>query len=360
VPRPAPTRNGFTLTAITPSGPAPPFGIVGGMKLLVLGGTGFVGRAIAELAVERGDDVTVLNRGHHDTPAGVTALTGDRTHPDGLAALTGHDWDAVVDTWSAAPRVVRDAARALSGHAGHYTYISSRSVYADLDSSTPGAPLTEDFPVVDADPDAESTGYAADKRGGELATKHFDGPVLLARAGLILGPHEDIGRLPWWLLRLARGGPTVAPGPADLPLQYIDARDLAAFCLDAATARRAGPYNLVSPSGHTTMGDLLTTAATLTGGRADLRWLDPDTILAAGVQPWTDLPIWLPPGPDHHYMHQGDVTKALDAGLRLRPVGDTIADTWAWLQDIGGTPPHRPDRPPVGLSPDIEAKLLAG
>jgi 2'-hydroxyisoflavone reductase len=325
------------------------------MRLLVLGGTGFVGRAVVDLALRRGDDVTVLNRGHRQTPPGVTALIGDRTTPDGLATLRDQDWDAVIDTWSAAPRVVRDSAQALSGHAGHYTYISSRSVYADGG----GPPLTEDSPVVDADPDAGPTDYATDKRGAELATRRFDGPVMLARAGLILGPGEDIGRLPWWLMRLARGGPTLAPGPADLPLQYIDTRDLAGFCLDAATSRLAGAYNLVSPPGHTTMGELLSTANILVGGHADLRWIDPEPILAAGVQPWTDLPIWLPPGDDHDFMHGGDVSRALAAGLRLQPIGDTIADTWSWLQDIGGTPPQRADRPPVGLAPDLEAKLLA-
>lgn len=329
------------------------------MRLLVLGGTGFAGRAVVDLALRRGHHVTVLNRGHHAAPPGTTTLTGDRTTPGGLAALAGHDWDAVVDTWSAAPRAVRDAARALSGHAGHYTYISSRSVYADPPSGTATPPLTEDFALVDADPDAGATTYPADKRGGELATAGFDGPVLLARAGLILGPHEDVGRLPWWLLRLARGGPTLAPGPAGLPLQYIDARDLAQFCLDAAGGRLDGPYNVVSPPGHTTMGELLTTANAVTGGHADLRWTDPEPILAAGVQPWTDLPIWIPPGPDHDYMHRGDVTKALDAGLRPRPVAATVADTWAWLRDIGGTPPQRPDRPPAGLAPEVEATVLA-
>jgi 2'-hydroxyisoflavone reductase len=327
------------------------------MKLLVLGGTGFVGRAVVQHALQQGDDVTVLNRGHRDIPAGVTARTGDRTAPDGLAALAGQDYDAVVDTWSAAPRVVRAAARALSGRAGHYTYISSRSVYADIPAGHDG-PLTEDLPVVDADPGAGSTTYGADKRGGELATADFDGPVLLARAGLILGPHEDIGRLPWWLLRLARGGPTLAPGPAGLPLQYIDARDLAAFCRHAATAGLTGPYNLVGRPGHTPMGELLTTANTIVGGHADLRWTDPDAILAAGIEPWNDLPIWVPPGHEYQFVHRADVSKAVAVGLTLRPVGDTIADTWAWLQDIGGTPPQRPDRPPVGITPEQEAQVI--
>jgi nucleoside-diphosphate-sugar epimerase len=325
------------------------------MKLLVLGGTGFVGRTVVDHALRRGDHVTVLNRGHRPTPDGATTVIGDRTTPDGLAALGHHTYDAVVDTWSAAPRAVHTAARTLRGRAGHYTYISSRSVHTG--AGTP--PLAEDAPVVDATPDADSTDYAHDKRGGELATQAFDGPVLLARAGLILGPHEDIGRLPWWLTRLARGGPTLAPGPADLPLQYIDARDLAAFTLDAADRRLTGPYNLVSPSGHTTMGELLTTAAAVTGGHADLRWTDPATITAAGIQPWTELPIWLPPGPDHDAMHRADVTRALAAGLRLRPVADTVTDTWAWMQTLDGPPPRRPDRPATGLAPDRETALLS-
>jgi nucleoside-diphosphate-sugar epimerase len=322
----------------------------------VLGGTGFVGRTLVTEALHRGHHVTVLNRGHRPAHDHVTTLVGDRTTGDGLTALHTGTWDAVVDTWSAAPRAVLDTATLLTGRAGHYTYISSRSVYTD----DQGSPAAEDSPVVDATPDAtDSTDYATAKRGGELAAQHFGDQVLLARAGLILGPHEDVGRLPWWLRRLARGGPTLAPGPRDLPLQYIDARDLAAFVLDAPTHGHTGAYNLVSPPGHTTMGELLDTANTVTGGHADLRWTDPDTIAAAGIQPWTELPIWLPPGPDHDFMHGGDVTRALDAGLRLRPAADTITDTWAWLQTLGGPPPQRPDRPTVGLDPATEAKLLS-
>lgn len=326
------------------------------MRLLVLGGTGFVGRAVVDASRARGDEVTVLNRGLRPPVPGVTALVGDRTAGAGLAALAGGTWDRVVDTWSGAPRVVRAAAAALTGRAEHYTYVSSRSVYAD--GAT--APMAEDAPVVDASPDAgDEVDYATAKRGGELAAERFGGDVLLARAGLILGPYEDVGRLPWWLGRLARGGPTLAPGPRDLPLQYIDARDLAAFILDAAAERRTGPYNVVSPPGHTTTGELLEIAAAVTGGRAELRWMDPDIIAAAGIQPWTELPIWLPPGPDYDFMHNGDVSKAIEAGLRVRPVADTIADTWSWLRSLPGTPAQRADRPPVGLSPDVEAKVLA-
>jgi nucleoside-diphosphate-sugar epimerase len=320
------------------------------MRLLVLGGTGFVGRAVVDEAVARGDDVTVLNRGRRPPVAGVTALVGDRTAADGLAALAGGAWDAVVDTWSGAPRAVEDAARAV--RARHYTYVSSRSVYAD---GSP-LPLTEEAPVVAAGGDD----YAAVKRGGELGALTFGADVLLARAGLILGPHEDVGRLPWWLRRLARGGPTLAPGPRELPLQYIDARDLAAFLLTAADKRLTGAYNLVGPSGQTSMGELLDTANAVTGGHAELRWTDPEVILKAGIAPWTDLPIWLPPGDDHDFMHRGDVSKALAAGLRLRPIADTVADTWSWLRSLPGAPPLRADRPPVGLDPAAEAAVLNG
>jgi 2'-hydroxyisoflavone reductase len=326
------------------------------VRLLVLGGTGFVGRAVVDAARGR-HDVTVLNRGHRPAPDGVTALAGDRTSPSGLAALAGRGFDAVVDTWSGAPRAVRDAARALAGRAGHYTYVSSRSVYVH---PAPG-PLREDRPVVDASPDAgDEADYPAAKRGAELAAeREFGGPVLLARAGLILGPHEDVGRLPWWLRRLARGGATLAPGPRDLPLQYVDARDLAAFLLDGARRGLAGAFNVTGPPGQTTMGELLDTANAVTGGRAVLRWTDPGRILAAGVQPWTDLPIWVPPGPDHDFLHGGDVGRAVGAGLRLRPVADTIADTWSWLTALPGTPEPTSRRPPVGLSAAAEAALLA-
>ncbi|MEU7905501.1 NAD-dependent epimerase/dehydratase family protein [Actinoplanes sp. NPDC049118] len=328
------------------------------MRLLVLGGTGFVGRAVIDEARTRGHRITVLNRGHRPPPQGTTGLIGDRHEPGGLAALEGGTWDLVVDTWSGAPKAVAASAVALSGHAGHYTYVSSRSVYATDDKTVPH---TEAAALVDATPDAaDSDDYAAAKRGAELAAeRYFDGPVLHARAGLILGPHEDIGRLPWWLNRIAKGGPTLAPGPPQLKLQYIDVRDLATWLLDAAAHGRTGAYDLVSPPGHTTMAELLETINTVTGEHAELRWTDPQTILDAGIAPWTDLPIWLAPGYECDFLHGGDVSKALRAGLRLRPVGETVADTWTWLRSIGGTAPQRPDRPAPGLAPEREAAVLA-
>jgi nucleoside-diphosphate-sugar epimerase len=332
------------------------------MRLLMLGGTEFAGRAVVEAALERGWEVTVFHRGRHEAPPGVRSLLGDRTAPGGLAALAEDrgEWDVVVDTWSAAPRAVRDAARLLRGRARRYVYVSSCSVYA----WAPPAGYGEDAPLVEgASADADQTDYPRDKRGGELAVLDAFGEdrSVLVRAGLLLGPYENIGRLPWWLGRMARGGPVLAPGPRELPLQYVDIRDLAEWILLAAERELSGPYNLMSPRGHTTMGELLDACVRVTGGGAELRWTEPEVILEAGIAPWTELPVWVPPGSDlHDALHGADVSRALGAGLNCRPVEETVAGTWRWLQDAGGVAPQRPDRPHPGLDPEVEAKVLAG
>ncbi|MFF3641926.1 NAD-dependent epimerase/dehydratase family protein [Streptomyces sp. NPDC002564] len=326
------------------------------MRLLMLGGTEFVGRAVTEAALARGWEVTVFHRGSRAAPAGARVVHGDRLADDGLAGLAGGEWDAVVDTWSAAPRVVRAAARLLAGRAERYVYVSSTSVYA-----TPGAAGSdESHPVVDGDPDAEATAYAEDKRGGELAAlaEFGAGRTVLARAGLILGPYENIGRLPWWLGRMARGGDVLAPGPRDLDIQYVDVRDLAEWVLDAVAAELHGAYNLVSPLGRFTMGELLDACAAVTGGAATLRWTAPEVVLDAGIEQWMELPVWLAPGELHDTLHRTSSAKAVAAGLATRPVAETVRDTWEWLRSIGGTAPQRPDRPVVGLAPDKEAKAL--
>ncbi|MEV1010245.1 NAD-dependent epimerase/dehydratase family protein [Streptomyces sp. NPDC049881] len=325
------------------------------MRLLILGGTAFAGRALAEEAVARGWTVDTFHRGTHAPPPGVTSLHGDRTGGGPPAPEKG-EWDLVVDTWSGAPTAVRDAARSLAGRAGHCTYVSSRSVYA----WPPAAGLDEDGPVVDGSPDAAATDYAADKRGGELAAvAAFGDRALLVRCGLLLGPYENVGRLPWWLTRIARGGPVPAPGPRDLPLQYLDVRDLARWTLDAAARGLSGPYNVVSPPGHTTMGELLDTCVRVTGADAELRWVTPEAVAAAGAEPWTELPVWLPPGEMHDALHRSDTGRAVATGLRCRPVGETVADTWTWMRGLDGTPARDPARPPLGLTPEADAALLA-
>jgi nucleoside-diphosphate-sugar epimerase len=350
------------------------------MRLLVLGGTHHVGRAVVEAALARGDDVTTLNRGvSGHQPAGARVLQADRTDPVALRAALGVSepgmsepgaaepgaaepggtgqpaWDAVIDTWSGAPRVVADAARLLAGRVGHYGYVSSRSVY----TWPIPAGLDESAPVVDGDPASEDgADYAAAKRGGELAAvAAFGDRALLARAGLILGPYEIVGRMPWWLRRMSQGGDVLAPGPPDLPLQYVDCRDLAAWMLSAADRGLGGVYNATSRRGHATMATLLEAARDVTGSGARLVWVAPEVIEAAGIQPWTELPVWLPPTQEYAGLHDGDVSAIHQAGLACRPVRQTVADTWRWLQEEG-YPQAVPGRE-HGLNPDTERRVLA-
>jgi len=325
------------------------------MRLLVLGGTHHVGRAFVEAAVARGDEVTTVTRGVSGTPVdGAEARHADRLDPDAVRAVLGDDeWDAVVDTWSAAPVAVQTSARLLSGRARHYTYISSCSVYTW--PIEPGS--DESAPVVDGDASStDGTDYAAAKRGAELAVlAEFDGDVAIARAGLILGPYEMVGRLPFWLGRIARGGRLPAPGPYDRPLQYVDGRDIADWALGS---RPVGTFNTVSEPGHTTIGALLDEIRTVTHSDAELVWLDPSTVESAGVEPWTELPIWVPPTGELVGLHSLDTSAAATAGLRSRPMPETVADTWAWLQREGL--PERPTNRGGGpMDAAAEARLLA-
>ncbi|HVE74716.1 MAG TPA: NAD-dependent epimerase/dehydratase family protein [Mycobacteriales bacterium] len=328
------------------------------MRLLVLGGTRFVGRSLVADALDRGWQVDAVSRGVSGAlPAGARPLRADRTDPRQLAtALGDQTWDLVVDTWALAPEVVQISAAALRGRTGRYGYVSTCSVYAP--GSPPGG--TESAPVVSpirADQSADS--YPADKRAGELAALEVFPDALLARAGLILGPHEDIGRLPWWLARVARGGRMLAPGRPGRPWQYVDARDLATWMLDGLASGLSGPVDVISPVGHTTTGDLLAACLEVTGSDAELVWVAEERLAAAGIEPWRQLPAWLPEdSPAAPGLIQRDTSLAASTGLRCRPARDTVADTWAWLQRDGWPPPRR-DRPPVGLPEELERVVLA-
>jgi 2'-hydroxyisoflavone reductase len=325
------------------------------MRTLILGGTEFVGRAFVEEALSRGWEVTTFNRQTQLADPGVESLRGNRWDADGLLELAHGDWDVVVDTWSWAPIAVRNAADYLADKADRYVYVSSRSVY----TFPTAAGADESASLVASSADLTEAEYAEAKAGGELAaTAAFGDRATLLRAGLIIGPNENIGRLPWWLQRIARGGEVLAPGTPDAGIQYIDARDLARFGLDAAVKGLGGAFNIVSPVGFATLGELLDACIEVTGSDAVLRWVPTETVLAAGIEPWSQLPAWLPEGELHETLHEGDVSKALEAGLAVRPLRETVADTWKWLQEVGDAP-QRPDRPRLGLDPDVEARVLA-
>lgn len=325
------------------------------MRLLVLGGTRYVGRAAIAAALERGWQVTALHRGiTGSVPDGVTVLHADRADSAALdAALGAGEWDVVLDTWSGASAVATAAAERLHGSAQHYCYISSVSVYEW------GAHVNEESPVVAGDPAAIEGDYAAIKRGAELGVLATFPDALIGRPGLILGPYEDVGRLPWWLGRISRGGRVVAPGRPDRPLQYVDARDLAVWALDGLESGRSGEFDLISPSGHATTQSLLTACIAATGSDAELVWVPEERLAEVGAEPWTQLPCWVPENDEFAGFMESDVSKAAASGLVCRTVEDTVRDTWAWLVR-DGFPDQRADRPQHGLPAELEARLLAG
>lgn len=323
------------------------------MRLLVLGGTRFVGRAVVEEALARGHEVDAVHRGvTGELPTGATGLIADRTDRAQLeAALGDRSWDAVLDTWATAPRVATLAADVLAGRASRAAYVSSRSVYVEM---APGGDETRPLWPGAADADAEL--YPKDKRGGELGWLAAFPDALLLRAGLILGPHEDVARLPWWLDRISRGGRVVAPGRPERGLQYVDVRDLAAFALDGLEQGLSGAYDITSAPGHATTLELLEACVEVTGSDAELVWVDEEDLAAAGVQPWTQLPCWVPESGEDCGLFLGDTSKALGAGLTVRSIEETVADTWAWVQQAG-VPRGRPGMEP-GLPEELERRLL--
>lgn len=322
------------------------------MRILILGGGTFVGRAIVEHALAAGHELVLVNRGNSPAPQGAPTFHADRLNDGELAAalVSAGDFDLAVDTWSQAPSVVADAANILADRADRFAYVSSRSVY--------GWPIAlgadESAPVVASDPDAGSTDYAADKRGGELAVQRaFGDRCLIARPGMILGPWENIGRLPYWLDRYARHDPVLAPGQPDRPLQYIDARDLAAWIVDSAAAGLTGVFDTVSRRGHTTTGALLDACRTATGSAAAVEWVDEAWLTERGITGWVDLPVWAPLDSEIDALHGGNTSAAHAAGLRCRPVEETVADTWTWLRTLPA-PPRNEDY----LSRERELALL--
>ena len=303
------------------------------MRILLLGGGAFVGRAIAEAAISRGHLVTTVTRSALPKSPELDqaeSIFSDRTEPNAFSFASDRQWDAVFDTWATAPRVVEESVKALRPHTSYYSYVSSCSVYAE---DPPPFGMDEDSPTVEADPSSDQTNYSADKRGAELAILDGFGAEgsLLARAGIILGPYEIPGRLPWWLKRVALGGEVLAPGPADLGLQYIDARDLATWMVACAEQRTSGIFNSISPSNHGTTSELLEACRRTTYSDANFTWVPPEFLLENGVQPWTEMPIWV--SPELYGMFNINTDRAASIGLYCRPLIDTVADTWNVMQN---------------------------
>ncbi len=328
------------------------------MRLLVLGGTRFLGRAVVETALADGWQVTALTRGVSGPAApDVDARIGDRTTADGLAALAGGEWDVCVDTSGFVPRDVGLGARALAGRVGHYVFVSTVNVHP----AWPGAPVREGSAVHECRADAgpDDGDYGVLKAGCERAVEEsFPGAATHNRSGLQVGPADNTHRLSWWLRRVARGGEVLAPGDPDQELGLVDVRDMAAWMLRCGRERVAGAFAVAAPTGTQTFGEMLAECRRATGSQATFRWVDDQQLLDAGIEPWSELPLWLP----HDVARTAwdvDVRPALRTGLELRPLRQTVTDTWSWM-GRHADPPSRPGLPRNGLDPAKERAVLAG
>jgi 2'-hydroxyisoflavone reductase len=322
-------------------------------RLLVLGGTDFVGPAVAAAALQRDWEVWTFSRGKTGTPVpGTHPVHGDRRNAADLLPVVSRDWDMVVDTWSEEPVVVSESARALAGRTPAYVYMSTESVYAPPLQTG----LDERSRTVDASPTANHGEYPENKRGGELATLQAVGEqaTLILRPGAIIGPRENTRRLVRWLERAASPGPFLAPGWPGSHVQYIDVRDLAEFAVTAAAAGTRGAFNVVTPADITTFTGLVEECVRVTGAVGEPIWIDEHFLLEHAVEPWLDLPLWLPAHLEDAILFTGSAARARAAGLRIRSLTATLTDTWAWL--VAGGRQGNWSLP--GLSTEREVELL--
>jgi 2'-hydroxyisoflavone reductase len=335
------------------------------MKLLILGGTAFLGRHLATVAQQRGHHLTLFHRGrsHPELFDDALKLYGNRV--DDLEALRHGRWDAVIDTCGYTPGIVRRSAELLAGAVQHYTFISSVSAYSSypaegLDETAPVATLSAQQ-VKEAEKIAASAPLGTLSFGAmygglkarceEAAETALPGRVLHVRPGLIVGPHDFSGRFAYWVRRVAQGGEVLAPGQSEQPIRLIDVRDLAEWILDRVEARTVGTLNAVGAVGPT-LGGLLDECRAASGSDATFTWVPEDFLLAREVRPWLELPLWLPEGQRGFFAVRDD--KAIAAGLRFRPLAQTVGDTLAWIRSSGSIESWQA----VGLAAPREAQLL--
>lgn len=315
------------------------------MRLLLLGGPRFLGRAVIDEALGRGHELTLFNRGTTGAElyADVERVVGDR---DGaLDGLLGRSWDAVVDTSGFLPRIVGESARLLGDAVEHYVFVSSISAYASF-----AEPVDEDAPLATlSTPGSEDVAadYGALKALCEqVVADAYPGRATSVRAGLIVGPHDPTGRFTYWPHRIARGGDVLVPGPAWRPVQLVDVRDLAAWIVTAAEERIAGVFNATGPA---TMGAVVDAARRVTGSTARAVEVDDAFLAEQGVGEWMELPLWVDTrAPEWRCFLEVDVSRAVAAGLAFRPLEETVAATLEHAAPVEG----------VGLTPERERELL--
>lgn len=333
------------------------------LRILILGGTGFIGPSQVDYAVSRGHAVTLFNRGRTNPGLFPTVekLQGDRNEPDGYAALMGdREWDVVIDNPTTYPHWVRGAADALAGRIKQYMFVSTISVFSDY--STVG--IAEDGPLHEpGDPEARAmtpsgpSSYGPLKVRSELtALERFGADATtIVRPGLIVGPGDLSDRFSYWPVRIDRGGEIMAPGTPDDPTQYVDARDLSEWMIRLAEQRRMGMFNATGPSTATTMAELLYGIKAVTTSNARFTWVDADFLETHQVAGWREMPVWLPPRGRTAGFMRIDCTKAWESGLTFRPLAETARATLEWYHT---RPAEQQERARAGIAPAKEAAVL--
>ena len=324
------------------------------MRMLILGGTVFLGRALTDAALSAGHDVVHFNRGRNAADPRVAAIHGDRNDVDALRrAASQGPWDAVFDTSAYIPQALRKSARELEAQTARYVFVSSISVYA-------GPGYAESAPVQPA-PDPLPEAWTPETYGGlkaacEAAARELLGDrALIVRPGLIVGPHDRTDRFTWWPHRIAQGGRVAAPGRPGRGVQFIDVRDLAGWMLKLASGTASGTFNATGLARPVPMATLLETCREVSGSDARLEWIDEPFLEAMKVAPWKDMPVWLPESdPEAAGSMEVPIERALATGLSFRPLAATIADTLAYSRGFGAAHEWK-----AGLDAARERELLA-
>lgn len=322
-------------------------------RILILGGTGFIGPHVVRAALARGHSLTLFNRGrtHPHLFPEVEKLHGDRERD--LRALEGRQWDAVIDISGYLPRVVKASVDVLGPSVDHYVFISSVAVYPY--GIPPGA--DERSPVRTL---ADETTEDVSRYYGELKVlceraveRGMPGRASNLRLGLVAGPGDPTDRFTYWPVRVARGGMMLAPGSGRDPMQFVDVRDVADWTITCIEDRHLGTYNLVGPARRTTVQDLLEECLRVRRSGVVFTWVDKEFLDAMGVRPWVDLPVW---SGSEDARSAASNAKAIAHGFRHHSVADTVRDTLAWFESL---PEERRARLRAGLTPEREAAILA-
>ncbi len=355
----------FLVSAVAVAEPAPAKA-ARPLKILILGGTGFTGPFQVKYALERGHKVTVFNRGQThpgELPEGVEQLIGDRNGQ--LDALKGRKWDVVIDNPTMLPKWVHDAAEILQGNVDRYIFISTISVYGNIEK--PGtdetAPVAK-YSGADAMKETRDTVVASKfalygplkALSEKEVEKWFHGKALIIRPGLIVGPGDETDRFSYWPVRIARGGEVLAPGDPGDPVQFIDARDLAEWTIRMAEQGATGVYNATGPAMRLTISGMLDAIKKALGANASFTWVPTKFLEEQKVAPWSDMPVWVPPTGEDAGLGRIDIQRALGHGLTFRPLAETARDTLAWFK---AQAKERQEKLNAGLTSERAAEVLA-